>query len=356
MTIAVTLAILISCQTIDESTNPPSSFGSNFIDLAWQEEGYLWGAEATTRQVIRWDTRTGASITFEDMAGNLFVDSQNVLWVFDEYTIYRFNGRQFEPFEPSDGFVGGQVLAVVEDNRYIWLGTRGLSRFDQQSHVWEIVWPFPPHTASGAVSNEQFVEFLVEGVHAIAPTAAGEVWLGTNKGLARLENGTQQFWTDGSISSGVRCLLYTDNSELWVCTENGVGKWGDNHVRNLKQLHSPTILAEGNQGEIWVTTWESGIERFNGASGDRWQVGTDPDKQRPTELLVSEVTNNIWVSTKKGISRWDGIQWRHYGASDGLVSDFVNMIVQDSNGRIWAGTQDGVNVYDPSTDRWQPFP
>ena len=43
------------------------------------------------------------------------------------------------------------------------------------------------------------------------------------------------------------------------------------------------------------------------------------------------------------------IRFKHLSSNDGLVSKSINAILQDSDGFMWFGTQDGLNKYDGHT-------
>jgi hypothetical protein len=44
----------------------------------------------------------------------------------------------------------------------------------------------------------------------------------------------------------------------------------------------------------------------------------------------------------RGVSSYDGLAWRSYGTEDGLPSLDVRAVRIDANGRLWAGTSDGI--------------
>src|SRR5581483_3270409 len=55
----------------------------------------------------------------------------------------------------------------------------------------------------------------------------------------------------------------------------------------------------------------------------------------------------IWVGTTgKGISRFDGSRWVSWGVHEGLPSGWVNDIIEDASGVMWAATAGGVARFD----------
>lgn len=53
------------------------------------------------------------------------------------------------------------------------------------------------------------------------------------------------------------------------------------------------------------------------------------------------------------------LQFEHFlyrpGGSNSISSDVVFCLLEDSNGHIWAGTDAGLNRYDPQTGAWRWF-
>jgi signal transduction histidine kinase/CheY-like chemotaxis protein len=62
----------------------------------------------------------------------------------------------------------------------------------------------------------------------------------------------------------------------------------------------------------------------------------------------------IWVATGAGVHRLRDDAWLSNGEADGLASDAALTVFEDSRGRIWAGTNRGLSLFDPAADRDRP--
>ncbi len=327
---------------------------SDIHSIAWQENAYLWVSE--TDKLIRWNTKTQQAEIFQDISGRLLVDSKNTLWVFDKDRIYHFDGQIWEHFTPNDDFVEGYILSVAETDECIWLGTFGLSCYDKQNELWSVILDSPPGFDPTPIPEDIIVETLLPGIHSIASDGKG-LWIGSNGGLTYLDNNHQQTWGNDILkANGIPCLLKTSQNELWLCTENGVGLWDGFQWANFEDLPEPLFLVQGKEKEVWVVTRKVGISRWNGVSWDWWTTNEGISGLRPKSLVVSRTDSNIWVGTEKGISRWDENHWRTYKTLDGLPSDYINIIFQDPQGTLWAGTNNGLGYYDSDSDKWRLFP
>lgn len=346
--------VVTSCNIIKQS----NSDVSNIKSIAWQEDRYLWVSDSY--KLVRWNVQTKQNEIFEDVSGELLVDSKNTLWVFGTDIISHFDGQAWEYFRSGNDFAEGKIFTFTEANGYIWVGTQGISRYDQQDQSWDILFRTPPGPSPTPIPQSMTViEALSDGVHAIIPVDREVIWFGTSRGLTYLSNNSEQTWTNNDLDTdGVRCLLEVSREEAWVCTENGVGLWnGSQWVEFLEGLIDPFLIVKGEGKDIWVVTRESGVARWNGISWDSWTKTDGLAGERPTSLVVSTIDDNVWVGTKTGISRWNGGQWRTYTTSDGLTSAYINVLFEDPTGTLWGGTfEGGVNYYEPNLDQWQPFP
>ena len=63
--------------------------------------------------------------------------------------------------------------------------------------------------------------------------------------------------------------------------------------------------------------------------------------------IVADDTGNMWFGIfGGGASRFDGTTWKTFTSIDGLVHDSVRQICLDRHGHLWFGTEKGVSRYD----------
>ena len=118
--------------------------------------------------------------------------------------------------------------------------------------------------------------------------------------------------------------------------------------------HGVVSLALGADGTVWVGMLAEGP----GLGLGRLEQGTVKPFVTPTfdgsKVEVFAMTfdrdGNLWVSSRgKGLYRIRGDVVDHYGRTDGLSSDSVNLLFEDREGILWAGTSNGIDSFrDPS--------
>lgn len=81
--------------------------------------------------------------------------------------------------------------------------------------------------------------------------------------------------------------------------------------------------------------------------------------QNVVEKIFQDSKGYIWIATRDGIDRYDGIGFYAFkndrNDTNSLVSNWVTAVAEDADGRIWIGT-DGLNYYDPVTDEMKRIP
>ncbi|HJU82827.1 MAG TPA: diguanylate cyclase [Holophagaceae bacterium] len=61
----------------------------------------------------------------------------------------------------------------------------------------------------------------------------------------------------------------------------------------------------------------------------------------------------MWMGTEDGLYRYDGHRFQDFGTRDGLPSSYITDMVEDGQGRLWVGTYQGLALREG--DRFKPF-
>ena len=197
----------------------------------------------------------------------------------------------------------------------------------------------------------------------MAPRRAGGLWAATvakNLPGFRLEiyHGKRltpfldlgKEWDGGDV----RTIVDRSNGELWLGGINGgclyrggrltrpfVKDLGytDSGAFTLHELPDGTLLAGGRRG----------VFRWMGSSWTLLRSGLD----RVRSFLQAR-DGALWVASASGVDRLTGGNWIDHGVEEGLPSNIASLVFQDSQGRIWAGTSQGLAVYHPDADSDPP--
>ena len=77
------------------------------------------------------------------------------------------------------------------------------------------------------------------------------------------------------------------------------------------------------------------------------------------EALLQDRQGFLWIGTQDGLNRFDGYTFKIFRHDpenpDSLSDNNVSDLVQDSSGAIWIGTSNGLNRYDPQSGIFTHF-
>ncbi|MEM7369222.1 MAG: two-component regulator propeller domain-containing protein [Bacteroidota bacterium] len=75
--------------------------------------------------------------------------------------------------------------------------------------------------------------------------------------------------------------------------------------------------------------------------------------------LMQDRQGFLWIGTQNGLNRYDGYTFRQFfhdaQDSSSLSNNWIKALLQDRHGFIWVGTQGGLSVFDPTMERWYRF-
>jgi diguanylate cyclase (GGDEF)-like protein len=196
-------------------------------------------------------------------------------------------------------------------------------------------------------------EGLPQGsVEAIAQTADGYLWLGTQEGLARFD-GVRFVAFDKSNTPALRhnrvtALLADRQGHLWIGTEGGGATLlRDGRFASMgteEGLPNPRVrsFVEDGAGSIWVGT-DGGLARFQGGRFVAGPRGEDLARRPITALHAGR--DGLWIGVRDGIVRVRG------GAVERTATELgptpVTAVWEDEDGTLWLGTSQGLFVRRP---------
>jgi ligand-binding sensor domain-containing protein/two-component sensor histidine kinase len=191
-------------------------------------------------------------------------------------------------------------------------------------------------------------------VRQIHPAADGRIWIGTAHGLTLF--GAQSFsnytTAHGLSDDNIRALAEDRDGNLWIGTETGgaikLARHGLVTYRETDGLGGRYIrdIFETGAGTLCVITDNGRISYFEGQKFAAIRPNLPPEIKRITSVL-EDAQGDWWVGTSgHGLFRFSGV--RHvselararstrYTSQNGLASDAVTRIFEDSRGDIWLG-------------------
>ncbi|MBN1139827.1 MAG: hypothetical protein JXM73_24865 [Anaerolineae bacterium] len=283
---------------------------------------------------------------------------------------------RFARISMADGLSDDVVYAILQDQQgFIWFGTgSGLNRYD--GYHFTVYRNEPDDPAS--LSHDT--------VYAIYQAQNGDLWVGTQSGLERFDPGTKEF-THYLTGWPVLALGEDETGTLWVGTHlglthldptnpqpplffSGTGS-GDPGRPSGTIVHT---IFQDRAGEMWLGMGQgayaagAGLDRFDAETGTfvHYTRGPDDDASLTGDdvwAICEDGDGGLWVGTDGGLNRLDRplqaassgtfTRYRHDPADPAsLGGDQVRAVLQDSKGRLWVGTADGLDRLDRGQNRF----
>lgn len=227
-----------------------------------------------------------------------------------------------------------------------------------------------PYTPSRNIKNE-VLEDLREDyqVNAVIQDEDKIIWVGTNKGLIKIDEGQYTLqkgkelipgWTSDTIYD----LALLPDKRLILGTERGfmVTDLTDMTYSSLNSFSNGYLssrlikfLYEDQQGAIWIGTTENGVSRLFPNRGQIINYLNTPEDSsafwgNEASCAVEDVQGSIWIGGS-GLNIFDPSSgtFSHLTAQNGLASNHIRAIQKDKNGDIWAASSEGLSRIDPNT-------
>ncbi|HLJ44371.1 MAG TPA: two-component regulator propeller domain-containing protein [Bryobacteraceae bacterium] len=184
---------------------------------------------------------------------------------------------------------------------------------------------------------------LPGGVTAIAQTADGNLWVGTEFGLRRFDGQSFQLaeTPEGRplLDSPVFSMAAHPDGGIWIGTSNSVVHLANHHVKTYETMNRPPFAAPAqilvaSDGKVWV-----GTTAFN--SGGLCQIeendlrcfsSTDPVLGKAIFSIFEDRKHDLWAAGRGGLCEWKpGTGCFHLYGPDAESES----IAEDLNGRTW---------------------
>ena len=186
-------------------------------------------------------------------------------------------------------------------------------------------------------------------VNHILAAGVNKLWVGTEHGLALVEQGRVKLFTtrDGLPSDNIRRLTLARDKSLWVGATKGVAVGRDGHFEVISALPPGWVesMFEDREDNIWITFAEMNLYRLRRPKFLNWGVPEGLLNERPRAVVQSG--DAVWIAQEGGLGRLKNGKLTRIP----LGQELVLFLEKDEAGRIWVLTEDKAFILDPDTAR-----
>jgi signal transduction histidine kinase/ligand-binding sensor domain-containing protein len=260
----------------------------------------------------------------------------------------------------------------------VWLhAPRGIIRYN-----------LPTRTLYRYFSNQSDNRFgPAQTIFSFSIDADDIAWLGTATGLIRFDyrhNAYQAYnWLGSQPLSAVYSLAQDQRGRIWMGTQRDGVLYFDKRSRLFGQVDSFTNASQrlsefeiskiyvDDLGIIWANVDPNGLARiipdaflFNGMSKRQSMSNVSPDQRLSNYTIrgfVEERFDRIWIATENGINVFDPRTNRVVDRyltgqrSSMPMRNTIKALYRDPQRRIWVGLPGGVLMFDDKTKTFTPI-
>lgn len=265
---------------------------------------------------------------------SVFEDDEQNIWVGLQTGLLRLSRTAMSTF-PLPGSQNADFETIYADrDGSLWVGTTGLYRIDARRDGSRLISPPQPGIRVRSVFRDQ----------------ANNWWIGTEGYGVFLQKGSEQFHyskRDGLVNDFVRAFLGTRDGSVWIGTDEGITRWQNGTLTNYRVrdglcYFSIRTLLEDSNGDIWIGT-ERGVNHMHNNTFVQDEV-TGQLRADKVWTIHEDRDGGLWFGTRgSGLFRWRDHKLTSYTSAQGLASNSIYQILEDSRGTFWMNGPDGIS-------------
>ncbi len=306
---------------------------------------------------------------------SVFADSRGGVWLGDNghginyfYPVNK-NIRHLSPVSASvSGLSFRSVRSIYKDNGILWVGGYGGFNAFDKNH------------------KRIIVNTEVGNAYCIHPDAVDKnvLWIGIEGGgLRKIDRKTGQTLkaysaiTDGSLTglygTGVYSVEDKNEHQLWIGTETALNVFNKTTGKSESVYHNPSdrfsvpggkirVIYTDSKNRTWIGTLGGGIGymKDNSFIFNNFRYEPNNNQSISSDIIYSIYESSdgkIYVGTDNGLNVFNenSYTFSHISTADGLINDVVYGIIEDVDGELWLSTNEGISCYNPITGTVRNF-
>ena len=257
--------------------------------------------------------------------------------------VSRYDGEKFRVFTNADGLAGDTVKDIFEDKTgTLWFATSsGVSHYDGET--------FNTITVNGPIGMDVLPHWWSQ-ITAIAQDTAGNFWFGSTAGITYYDVQTtrfRHFAVDSDFapfqemgqarSANITDLQFDTNDNLWMSQSSG-----SEENSGIRRFNGKKLAIFPQSEQLPMNSVDNILQDRN---GNLWFAGVKNAMNPPPMIQETEESVSlVFPEAESSISVYNGKTFQNFNTADGLPSNRVWSVFEDSRGKLWFATDKGVGV------------
>jgi signal transduction histidine kinase/ligand-binding sensor domain-containing protein/AraC-like DNA-binding protein len=324
---------------------------------------------------------------------SMIEDSKGGIWIgtSDDGLIYMSYDNPFEPVftifghDPKnrESINEGAIYTISEDDKAIlWVGVENggvnlldLNNFDTRQAKF-VHLDDDPNNQISASNNS---------IHCIYKDRQNTMWIGTynngisyyNRLLIKFGHFKSQPGNNRTINDNHINVIYEEDAYLWIGTEGGLNvfdkengsfRYYRNDPNNINSISANAVwsIYRDSRNNLWIGVWGGGVNLFN--EKDNTFKRFLFDENDPTSIggnniykIIEDREKDLWIASMRGgLNRYDAKtgkfqRFLEVFDSNSISCDWVNTVMESSDGDLWISTTEAVDLYNKNSDHFTTF-
>lgn len=253
---------------------------------------------------------------------SLFQDDTGRIWVSTPFDFGYLDKERFVPVIKAPG----AVTAIAQDMaKSLWIANEhvGLFQVSGGTVVQQIPW--------SSFGRDDHISTM-------SADSEGGLWIGFFRGgVGYYNDGQVTTWYsvgDGLTAGRVGTIHPAQDGTVWIATEGGLNRLNNGHITTLTAangLPCDTIhwLAEDDARSLWLYT-ACGLVRLERSELEAWSTAVDRDSN-----AKPQIRSTLFDSS-------DGVRIL------AAANHFTPEVAKSTDGKVWFSTGEGISVVDPN--------
>ena len=338
-----------------------------WISTAWGLNRF--NKETTDNTQFLYDKNNPNSLGY-NMLWHLYLDNCDKLWIGTDnagVNILDLNDSPFSHYRVGDiAPYENQYTATdfcEDENNNLWIGTfdGGLWKYDP---VKKIIQKF----LNGGDNSDPFYG---GSIFSLFSDSENTVWVGTSNGMLhkvkKSECESYQIQTDEAFQrkASILEIIKDQSGTLWLGTTSGL-LYADEAPDNFNIIENEFLqtaliraIREDTYGTLWIGTDGEGLFKINRNARGDIQVKKYMHEPELTGTIGSNTVMSIyedssgrlWIATIQGLYKYLPKQdsFASYGIYSGQGTEYLYHIQGDQNGFLWLTSSNGLIRFDPAS-------